>query len=181
MYDVKNIISIKVQSTWTSSNDIFSNFRRKYLDRGERFEARGKISTKEGKLDYCSIRTKTISILNISRTLVLLRWNNAAIIEIYEISRTVKPIYRENVIVRYICMKNIIIYTASTCSDYKKLNDVFSNFRRKHFDGDTSALKCAREEIWRKENRIIGKMIGVAGQVTIRFRGKTAAPRLNAL
>lgn len=181
MYDVKNIISIKVQSTWTSSNDIFSNFHRKYLDRGERFEARGKISTKEGKLDYCSIRTKTISILNISRTLVLLRWNNAAIIEIYEISRTVKPIYRENVIARYICMKNIIIYTASTCSDYKKLNDVFSNFRRKHFDGDTSALKCAREEVWRKENRIIGKMIGVAGQVTIRFRGKTAAPRLNAL
>lgn len=97
MYDVKNIISIKVQSTRTSSNDIFSNFRRKYLDRGERFEARGKISTKEGKLDYCSIRTKTISILNISRTLVLLRWNNAAIIEIYEIRETYlsRKCYRE--------------------------------------------------------------------------------------
>lgn len=78
-------------------------------------------------------------------------------------------------------MKNIIIYTASTFSDYKKLNDVFSNFRRKHFDRDTSAWKCAREEIRRKENRIIEKMTGVAGQVTIRFRGKTAAPRLNAL
>lgn len=78
-------------------------------------------------------------------------------------------------------MKNIIIYTTSTIRDYKKLNDVFSNFPRKHFDRDISALKCAREEIRRKENRIIEKMIGVAGQVTIRFRTKTAAPRLNAL
>lgn len=77
-------------------------------------------------------------------------------------------------------MKNIIIYTTSTIRDYKKLNDVFSSFRRKTFR-DISALKCAREEIRRKENRIIEKMIGVAGQVTIRFRTKTAAPRLNAL
>lgn len=32
IYDVKNIISIKVQSASTSFNDIFSNFRRKYFD-----------------------------------------------------------------------------------------------------------------------------------------------------
>ena len=108
---------------------------------------RGERSTKEGKLDYCSIRTKTIFIPNIFPALVLLRRNNATITEIYKISRSVKPIYRENVIAKYMCMKNIIIYTASTFGHYKKLNDVFSNFRRKHFDRDISALKWAREEI----------------------------------